>query len=186
MILLIVAVALFAAVHLLSAVPSTKARLAAKVGPAFPPVFIAALVLSLLLVVLAWRRAPFIAVYDPPDWGWYATFLLVMAGFLFLGIFIFRGTFRQRLRFPLAMGVMAWSAGHLLSNGDAAAIVLFGGLFLYGAAHLALGLANGIRPSPEVRQGHDMISLLIGLALFGAAIQIHRVYTGVPVLVLTH
>ena len=85
--------------------------------------------------------------------------------------------------FPLS--VMLWGIGHLFANGDLASLILFGGLSLYGAAHLALGLAHGIRPSPEVRAGHDILSLIAGVALYIAMVQLHPVLIGVPVLTLS-
>jgi hypothetical protein len=86
---------------------------------------------------------------------------------------------------PLSFGVILWGVGHLFSNGDLASIILFTGFALYGAAHLGIGLATGYRPSPEVRKGHDGLSLLVGVALFGLMTQLHGVLVGVPILTLT-
>jgi hypothetical protein len=35
-----------------------------------------------------------------------------------------------------------------------------------------------------MRQGHDVISIMIGVALYGAAAQLHPLFTGVPVVSL--
>jgi hypothetical protein len=126
----------------------------------------------------------FVPVYDPPSWGKVVTFVLVLVGFLCLGIFLFRGSLRQRLRFPLAIGVAFWAVGHLFANGDGASLIFFGGMLIYALAHLGLGLANDVRPSPLVRQGHDVASLLLGAALYGAATQLHPLFAGVPVVAL--
>jgi hypothetical protein len=114
-----------------------------------------------------------------------ATFILVLFAFVCLGIFLFRGKLRQVLRFPLAWGVVFWSIGHLCANGDVASLILFGGMLLYAVVHLGLGFANGVRPSPDVRQGHDVISIIIGVALYGVFAQLHPLFTGVPVVTLT-
>jgi uncharacterized membrane protein len=108
----------------------------------------------------------------------------MLLAFLCLGVFLFRGRLRQHLRFPLAIAVMLWGVGHLFANGDLASLILFGGLFCYAAAHLVLGLAFGIRPSPEMRAGHDILSLIVGVALYIAMVQLHPVLIGVPVLAL--
>jgi len=50
---------------------------------------------------------------------------------------------------------------------------------------IAVGLAQKARPSPQMRSGHDLLSLMIGAALFGVMTQLHPVLTGVPILVLT-
>jgi hypothetical protein len=104
---------------------------------------------------------------------------------LLFGVFLLRGSWRQRLRFPMGLAVIFWAAGHLFANGDRRSLILFGGLLAYAVAHIAIGLAQGVRPSPDVRQGHDLLSLLTGAALYGVMTQLHPVLIGVPVLVLT-
>jgi uncharacterized membrane protein len=185
MIPLALLVALFAVIHLIPSIPAVKRPLAAQFGRAWGPVYGVVSLTALVLVVLAWRAAPVDPIYDPPLWGFYATFALVLAGFVCLGIFLCRGTWRQRLAMPLSFGVILWGVGHLFSNGDLASIILFTGFALYGAAHLGIGLATGYRPSPEVRKGHDGLSLLVGVALFGLMTQLHGVLVGVPILTLT-
>jgi uncharacterized membrane protein len=186
MILLAFGVLAFALLHLIPAIPAVKTRLQMQLGERrYGMIFGIGSVLTLMLIVLGWRMSDFVAVYDPPDWGRHVTFLFVAIAFIFLGIFIFRGRLRQTLRFPLAFGVIAWATGHLFANGDLASLILFGGLLLYAVLHLALGFANGLRPSPEIRQGHDALSIFIGLALYGAMTQMHPYLIGVPVLNLS-
>jgi uncharacterized membrane protein len=185
MILLGLGVVLFALCHLTLAVPSANDALRRRFGKFHGPGFGLLSLLPLMLIVLGWRMSPFVPVYDLPSWGRIATFLLVLVAFVCLGIFLFRGSFRQRLRFPLAFAVVFWSLGHLLANGDAASLILFGGMLVYALAHFALGLANDIRPSPVVRQGHDVVSIVIGIALYGVVAQLHTLFTGVPVVTLS-
>lgn len=183
--LLALGVALFAVCHLTLALPEAKAALRRRFGKAYGPGFGVISLLPLVLIVLGWRMAPFVPVYEVPSWGRIATFILVLFAFLCLSIFLFRGRLRQRLRLPLAWGVVFWAVGHLCSNGDLASIILFGGMLLYALAHLCLGFANGVRPSPDIRQGHDAISIVIGVALYGVFAQLHPLFTGVPVVTLT-
>lgn len=177
--LLAAAVAVFAAIHLVPAIPSLKAAAVARAGRAWNALFGLASTASLVLIVLAWRSAERVQVYAPPAWGRHANFTLMFAAFVLIGVFLFRGRWRQRLRFPLALAVLLWATGHLLANGDSAAITLFGGLFLYAAVHLALGLSHGVRPSSEVRDGHDALGLFAALALYGVMIQMHEYLIGV-------
>lgn len=182
MILLACGVLVTALMHLVAAVPALKSRLKAAVGEkAYGPVFGIAALAGIAIIVMGWRASPFVPVYDPPAWGWYATFLLTLLAFICLGIFIFRGSLRQKLRFPMAFAASFWSVGHLLGNGDLAGLILFGGFLAYAVAHMAIGLANGVRPTPEVRAGHDLVSVLIGIALFGIMAQLHGALFGVPV-----
>ena len=184
MALLAAAVVAFALIHLVPAVPPVKARLQQALGPAYGPAFGIAVTAALVLIVVGWRAAGYEPVYEPPMLARQATVGLVLLAFLCLGVFLFRGRLRQHLRFPLAIAVMLWAVGHLFANGDLASLILFGGLFAYAAAHLGFGLAYGIRPSPEVRSGHDILSLIAGVALYVAMVQLHPVLIGVPVLSL--
>jgi uncharacterized membrane protein len=185
MILLGLGVVLFALCHLTLALPKANDPLRRKLGKLYGPGFGLLSLIPLVLIILGWRMSPFVPVYDPPSWGRFATFVLVLPAFLCLGIFLFRGNWRQLLRLPLAWGVAVWSLGHLLANGDAASLVLFGGMLIYALAHLMLGIANGIRPSPIVRQGHDVMSVVTGVALYGVVAQLHALFTGAPVVMLS-
>lgn len=186
MIVLALGVLLLALQHLVAAVPPLKARVKASIGEkAYGPLFGIMSLLSLAIIVFGWRMADFVAVYEPPAWGRYANYGLTLIGFICLGIFFFRGSLRQRLRFPMAFAAMFWAVGHLLANGDLRSIILFGGILAYALAHLALGFSNGVRPTPEVRGGHDLISVLAGVALYGVMTQLHPVLIGVPVFALS-
>ncbi len=185
MILLASGVVLFAACHLTLAIPAANDALRGGLGKFHGLGFGVLSLLPLVLIVLGWRMAPFEPLYEAPPWGRIATFALVLVAFLCLGIFLFRGNLRQKLRFPLAWGVAFWSLGHLASNGDQASLILFGGMLIYAAAHLVLGAINGIRPSPVIRQGHDVMSLIVGAALYGVFAQLHPLFTGMPVVTLS-
>jgi uncharacterized membrane protein len=182
MILLLAGVLAFVCVHIVSAIPRLEGYWRSRFGAAYRPAFGLLLLLSLTIIVIGWRFSPFVPVYDPPFWGRYATFALVLLAFFSLGIFLFRGSLRRKLRFPLAFGVILWGSGHLFANGDLASLVLFGGMILYAAAHIAFGIANGFEPRADVRVGHDVLSLLAGAALYGVMTQLHPVLIGVPIL----
>jgi hypothetical protein len=46
------------------------------------------------------------------------------------------------------------------------------------------GCGIGIRPSPETRSGHDILSMVAGVALYIVMVQLHPVLIGVPVLAI--
>ena len=185
MIVLALGVIAMSAPHLIAAVPAWKQRVKARVGERlYGPLFGLASLAALAVIVAGWRLAAFTPLYDPPAWGRIANFVLTFMGFLLFGVFLFRGRLRRTLRFPMGLAVIFWATGHLLANGDAASIILFGGLLIYAVAHIGIGLAQGVRPAPEVRHGHDILALLSGAALYGVMTQLHAVLIGVPVLVL--
>jgi uncharacterized membrane protein len=183
--LLAIAVALFALVQLLAAAPASRQVLDRYFGRAFAALHVLATLLSGLLVLAAWKYAPAVQLYDPGRLGRIAAFLAIAIASVLAGIALFRGSLRLRLRFPLVLALAFFSAGHLLTAGDLAGLVLFGGMLGLAAVLIMLGLFAGRRPEPDVRSGHDLLSLLSGLALFAAMAQLHPVITGVPVLTLS-
>ncbi|MCA3554607.1 NnrU family protein [Aestuariivirga sp.] len=182
MLLLALGVVFTAVLHLVAAVPAIKRRITRRIGEkTYGPVFGIASLVGIVLIVLGWRASGFVLVYEPPQWGWIANGVLTLIAFVFLGIFLFRGSWRRKLRFPMAFAAIFWATGHLLANGDMAGIILFGGFLIYAVLHILIGTANGVRPSPEVRGGHNLLSVLGGIALYGIMTQLHMALIGVPV-----
>lgn len=183
---LVLAVGLFSVVHLTTAVPNFKSGFKARFGAkSFGPAFGLATLFSLALIVLAWRNSAYVAVYEPPAWGRIANHVLTLIGFLFLGIFLFRGSFRVSLKYPMAIAILFWAAGHLCANGDQASLILFGGMAIYAVLHVLVLMQNGGGAKTEVRQGHNLLSLMAGLALYALMAQLHGVLIGVAVFQLT-
>ncbi len=186
MIILIAGVLMFAVLHGVAAVPRYKSNVKSRTGERwYGPVFGLASLFAIAVIVLGWRSSNFAAVYEPRYWGWHVNYGLTFIGFLCLGVFLFRGSYRQRLRFPMGLAIIFWAAGHLFANGDLASLILFGGLLLVSLVHVAVALANGIRPTPEVRMGHDGLSLIFGAALYGIMTQLHSSLIGVPIFALS-
>jgi uncharacterized membrane protein len=84
----------------------------------------------------------------------------------------------------MAFAAIFWASGHLLANGDLASIILFGGFLIYAVLHILIGTLNGVRPSSVVRDGHNLLSVLGGIALYGVMIQAHQALIGVPIIQL--
>ena len=184
--ILVIGILLFALLHGVTAIPRYKSYIKSRTGERWDgPGFGLASVLVIAVIVLGWRSSIDATVYEPPAWGWYVNYVLTFIGFLFLGVFLFRGNYRQRLRFPMGLAVVFWAVGHLFSNGDLASLILFGGLLCVSIALMTLAMANGIHPSPDVRIGHDGLSLIFGAALYGIMTQLHPALIGVPNIALS-
>ena len=183
---LAIGVVLFALLHGVAAIPQYKSYVKLRTGERwYGPVFGLASLFAIAVMVLGWRSSIVATVYEPPAWGWYVNYTLTFIGFLCLGIFLFRGSLRQRLRFPMGIATVSWATGHLFANGDLASLFLFGGLLWISLAQMGVAISNGIRPSPEVRVGHDGLSLIFGAALYGIMTQLHPALIGVPIFALS-
>lgn len=182
MILLIFFLLAFAVVHLVPAIPRAKVAAQANLGKAYGPLYGVASFLLLVSCVIFFRRAEPGFVYDPPTWGRHANFLLTLIAFLFVGIFLARGSWRNQVKYPMAIATGFWAAGHLLANGDARSVVFFSTLACTAFVHAFLASRLYDRPLGEEREGHNLLSILFGLALYGLMTQLHGVLIGVPVI----
>jgi uncharacterized membrane protein len=169
---------IFGIIHINPAIPSWKAHAVSTFGKAYGAVYGVLSLVLLAACLWAYRQVEPFQLYAPPDIGIYAKFAILFIGFIFLGIFAFRGSWRNSIKYPMAIGISILALGHLLSNGSNRSTLLFGGLAIIAIVHAAL--RRSALPSVE-REGHNLLSLFGGLALFGLAVQLHTVFAGVPV-----
>ena len=179
--LLIAGVVLWIAAHYFKRLfPDVRASLgnAGKGGVA------AALVASVVLMVIGYKNADFIPVWQPPAFMVHVNNTLMVLAFWIYG----SGAAKTakvwpgyRMRHPQLIGFKIWAAAHLLVNGDLASILLFGGLLAWAVGSVIL--INRAEPdawSPSEHAGlpgyirHGVISL----AIFAVVAGIH-VWLGV-------
>jgi uncharacterized membrane protein len=106
-------------------------------------------------------------------------FPLLIAGYLPAQI-------RRIVPHPMLMSIKIWAVAHLISNGDLASVVLFGGFLIYGVLNLisikrrqrAKGITAKVGPLRN-----DVIAVILGLAIYAAMLLWgHAAIIGVPLL----
>lgn len=112
--------------------------LADRMGAASKGVFAGLLVLSVVLMVLGYRAAPYVPVYDPPAWGVHVNNTLMYVAVLLFGLGSSKSPLRGKLRHPMLLGFALWATLHLLVNGDLASLVMFGTLLVWALAEIPL------------------------------------------------
>ena len=113
--------------------------------------------------------------------SFYIHFVLSFAGFIFLGIALCRGSWRNSLRHPLVLGLAFIALAHIYgshSNVNAIGFGILGALF---AGLFWRGYTKANFSPSEVREGHNVLSVLGGAALFALTVQLHAVLFGVSV-----
>lgn len=136
---LIAGLALWTLPHVFKRVaPGPRATLQARIGDASKGIVALLLLLSLVLIVLGYRAAPYVAVWQPPAWGVHLNNLAMVAAVALFGLGNSKSRLRRYVRHPMLLGTMLWAAAHLLVNGHLAAIVLFGTMLLWAAVEIAL------------------------------------------------
>ena len=170
MILLILGIVLFFGAHMIRVVaPSLRAQQIAANERRWKGLY--ALVSLLGFVLLIWGYASWRAeapqLYLPPEWGKHVTFLFVLIGLvLYIAANLPPGLIRSRLQHPMLIGTIFWGVGHLLANGDAAGVLLFGSFAVYGVWNLVAQLR---RDQPKVvfkSYRGDIIAVVAGVVVY--------------------
>ncbi|MBU6407941.1 MAG: NnrU family protein [Alphaproteobacteria bacterium] len=221
-----IALAVFIALHVGLSATGLRQRAVHRIGErVYRAVFALASVATLVWVVVTYGPARMslenTPLYAPPSWAFHAThglmllaFLLIVPGLLtpgpttagFEGALAkpepARGVLRIT-RHPFLWGVAIWGAAHLVSNGDRASVMLFGGLglmVLLGTrsidrksrnrdpeAWAGFAAATSNIPFAAILQGRNRLALgelwlRLGAALlaFVAIGYFHRLIAGVP------
>lgn len=133
--LIITGLFIWIAAHLLrSLTPDFRQRLQDKLGDASKGLVGIIILLSLVLMIMGYRNAVFTPVWTPPLWMTYVNNVL-----MFLALYMYFTTATKpgtafvfnSLKNPQLTGFKVWAFAHLLVNGDAASILLFGGLLAW-------------------------------------------------------
>ena len=91
-------------------------------------------ILGFIVLVIGFRMAKqeTLVLYSTPRWTIHVTaVLMIVSMILFVAPYIPRNWFRAKLHHPQLLSVKTWSIAHLLSNGVAADVVLFGAFLLW-------------------------------------------------------
>lgn len=180
--ILVAGLALFTIPHFLPAVPFARERirapLVAQIGlMPYRAGFSVLALASVVLMVVGWRAAGPAALYAPPVGlgriGEAAAFLGVV---VFLSS-VYPSRIRRAVRHPQLAGTILWGAGHLLSGGDARAVVLFGGLALWALVSMAAGWERAKATEP-VGAPLDLLGLSLSLVAAAGVAWVHALIAG--------
>ena len=147
----------------------------AKLGDNGKGIVAGASVLAIVLIIIGYRSADFIAVWNPPSAMQHANHVLMLVAFFVFGMSATTGRLRGYLRHPMLISVKIWAIAHLLVNGDLAAIILFGGMLAWAVGSVILinkAEPNWVRPEPG-NKSKDILLVVITFVTFTIAVAIH-------------
>ncbi len=183
MAILFLGLALFILVHFIPVFATgLRASLISRLGnQPYRGLFSLLILGSFVLIYFGWTGAEVTWLYTPPSWGYHATPLLVLIGFILFFSSKAPTNIRRLVRHPQLTGVTFWAVGHLLSNGENRSVLLFGALLVW-AIVAAIGTnrrdSEWIKPPRQVFL-KDIVTILIGVALYTGFVMIHEWLIGV-------
>jgi uncharacterized membrane protein len=179
--LLVLGLAIFFSVHLITSFRDVRATLIARYGEgAYKGVY--SLVSAAGLGLIAWgmSKADAAPLWNPPDWGRsMAMWLMPLAFILLVGAYL-PSNLKRVTAHPMLWAFTLWAALHLFANSDLASVLLFGSFAAYSLYAMWSQDQRGAKRSETVRPlSLDFLVVVIGLGLYGVALYGHRWLSGV-------
>jgi uncharacterized membrane protein len=187
MTLLTVGVLLWSVVHLFPSIaPRAREMLVERLGNnPYRGLFAAAIVTSLVLIIIGWRSASVAGLYPPPLLGSPIVPALVLLAFILLAAANAPTNIRRFIRHPMLTGVVVWGVAHLLANGENRSVVLFGGMSLWALISIfSISHRDGPREKPAtLAVTKDVITVAVSCVVFAAVLYFHGALFGVSAIV---
>jgi uncharacterized membrane protein len=188
MLVLALGIAVFLGAHVLTTFRETRTGLIERAG--FGPYRIAFSLASIVgFILIVWgfsvyRSGGLIQIWDPPVWTRHIAITLMWFAFVALAAMNpVPSRIRGWLRHPMLVAIKIWALAHLLANGDAGGMLLFGS-FLAFAVYDRIAVKRrgdyGAAPVKSFTRA-DAITLGVGTVAYIAMIFLHPVLIGVPV-----
>jgi uncharacterized membrane protein len=173
MILMILGLALWWGAHLFKRLaPAARARL----GDPGKGLVAIALVASVALMVVGYRWAEFISIWQPPAFLTHVNNLLMILAFYLYAASGAKTWITTIIRHPQLTGFKTWAIAHLLVNGDLAAIILFGGLLAWAVVEVIV-LNRAARewiPPGRVPARKEATTIIATIVVVGVVMGIHN------------
>ncbi len=172
MILLVLGLALWWAAHLFKRL-APGPRLA--MGEAGKGVVAVAVVASVVLMVIGYRGAEYVPLWEPPAFLRHVNNLLMLLAFYLYAASGMKTRITAVIRHPQLTAFKIWAVAHLLVNGDQASVVLFGGLLAWAVVTVIAINRNDPRPAPPppAPLGKEIGALVGAVIVMGAVGGIH-------------
>lgn len=180
---LVMGVFLWSSIHFIPAVAiDFRKNLIEKLGEnPYKGIFSLLMALAVYLVISGWKATIPESIYLPALWARHAATLLVLFGFILFFSPYASTNFKRVLRHPQLTGVACWGIGHLLVNGEARSIVLFGGLAAWAIIEtMLLNRRDGAWVKPgSAPVKNDLILVLAGAVIYAVVAMSHQWLFGV-------
>jgi uncharacterized membrane protein len=130
--------------------------------------------LGLVLIVWGFAQARYDApvIWTPLPGARHLTITLMLVSMLLLAAYIFKQShIAVAVHHPMDWSVVVFGLGHLIANGSAADVVLFGAFLVWALADLTSSYARDRRTGviyPEPNWGATTAAIVLGLALWAA------------------
>jgi uncharacterized membrane protein len=176
MLQLLIGLALFLGIHSLqSLAPEARQNSIARWGElGFKGIYAVLSLVGLVLLVQGYGQARLdpVVLWTPPRGMQHATILLMwVAMVLLVATYVPGNQIKAKLRHPMTLSVKVWALGHLLSNGNLADVILFGGFLIWSVLVFRAARQRdrqSLHSAPEGKLLGTLLAVLVGTGLWAA------------------
>ena len=172
---LILGLVIFLGGHIVTRFSSLRAGLIARLGEnVFKGLYSLVAIMGIAMIAhgfSVYRAAGYIPLWEPPKAMKHIAVLLVWLAMILLAASVFaKGRISARAKHPMLLSVKIWALAHLLANGDAGSVLLFGSLLGWAVFTRIKLKRAGNFGDPSTANGpnaarNDMIAVAIGTVL---------------------
>lgn len=174
MLILVLGILLFLAIHLVPTSPSLRAGLVDRFGEgAYKVGFSVLSLIGFALIVVGFHKLQVMPgknpiIWDPPTWTRHIAFLLMIPAMILLVAALIPSRIRTAAKHPMLAAIKFWALAHLLANGDLGSLVLFGSFLAFAVYdRISVKRRPGRVPPPAPANAfNDVIVVVLGLALY--------------------
>ncbi len=189
MLLLVLGLVLFLAVHLVPTSPALRGGLAERFGEnTYKAGFAMLSLIGFALIVVGFHKLQVnpgknVILWDPPTWTRHIAFLLMIPAMILIVAAFVPSRIRTAAKHPMLAAIKFWALAHLLVNGDLAALLLFGGFLAFAVYDRISVKRRPDKVPPPAPAGilNDVIVVVVGLVLYALMMfGGHSALIGVP------
>ena len=184
MLILVVGLVLFLGVHFLRVIPGARSGLQARLGETpYKLVYTAASLIGFGLIIYGKIIAhPPVQVWTPPEWSRHLAFAVVPLAIILIVSAYAPGHIRRWVQHPMLAGVVLWSGAHLLANGEASALILFGSFFVWSSITFVAACLRETPPPVVKGWGGDLTAIVLGFLAALILMNLHMYMFGVAII----
>jgi len=140
----------------------------------YKAVYAAISLLGLYLLVHGYSQARLdpVVLWTPPRGMQHATILLMwLAMVLLVATYVPGNQIKAKLRHPMTLSIKVWALGHLLSNGNLADVLLFGGFLIWSVLVFRAARKRdrqNLHSAPEGKLLGTLLAVGVGTGIWAA------------------
>lgn len=174
MLLLMIGLVLFLAIHLVPTSPSLRDGLIERFGAgAYKVAFSVVSLIGFALIVAGYHKLQMMpgknpVLFDPPSWTRHIAFLLMVPAMILIVASVIPSRIRTAAKHPMLAAIKFWALAHLLVNGDLGSLILFGSFLAFAVYdRISVKRRPGVAVPPAPTSPlNDVAVVVVGLALY--------------------